>query len=393
MPRIAYVGPFIYPDSSAVGKHIDGLAEALTLAGATVSICAGDRALYLPMEAQPESRFSVSHVHELPCDHASKLAKGLRHLSFGDHTIRWLSEQTERIDLVLQFGGYSPYSRKLLKWCAENNCHLMINVVEWFGASQLPLGWGGPFHVSNEIALRHYFPKAGNIIVISRYLENYYSSRGCRTIRIPPIIDCGRVVPRLRKERADELLLLAYAGSPGKKDLLDPVLEALFRVNAQGIRASLVLVGVSPTEALLRTPLQGRGLSLPPEWLRAIGRVSIERAMEEVRNADFSILFRPKRRYSEAGFPTKVVESLSLGTPILCNLSSDLGEYLNHGREAMICSDFTVSAITARLEEAIVLGPVALEGMRVCARSCAEEHFDVRTYVPSLKQFLAAVCQ
>jgi glycosyltransferase involved in cell wall biosynthesis len=393
MPRIAFVGPFIYPDSSAVSKHIDGLAEALTLAGATVSICAGDRALDLPMEAQSTSRFLASHVCELPCRHDSKLAKGLRHLSFGDQTIRWLSEQAEPIDLVLQFGGYSPYSTKLLKWCAQNNCPLMINVVEWFGASQLPLGWGGPFHLSNEIALRHYFPKAGNIIVISRYLENYYRSRGCRTIRIPPIIDCGRVVPRLRNKRVNEPLLLVYAGSPGKKDLLDTVLETLFRVNADGVRASLVLVGVSPTEALLQTPLQGRGLSLSPTWLRAIGRVSIERAMEEVRNADFSILFRPKRRYSEAGFPTKVVESLSLGTPLLCNLSSDLGEYLNHGKEALICSDFTVPEITTRLEEAIALGPVDLDNMRIFARNCAEEHFDVRKYAPPLRRFLAAVCQ
>jgi glycosyltransferase involved in cell wall biosynthesis len=115
--------------------------------------------------------------------------------------------------------------------------------------------------------------------------------------------------------------------------------------------------------------------------------------MEEVRNADFSILFRPKRRYSEAGFPTKVVESLSVGTALLCNLSSDLGEYLNHGKEALIYSDVTVPAITTRLEEAIALGPVDLDDMRICARNCAEEHFDVRTYVAPLRRFLAAVCQ
>lgn len=393
MPHIAYVCPYIYPDHSAMSKRIEGLAKAFVLAGATVSVCAGDRARNQAEDTDQGATFGVSHVRELPARQTPKLSRAVRHLSYGNETVRWLSSQTRRVDAVVQYGGHTAYSRKLLKWCAANGSSLIIDVVEWYEASTLALGWGGPFHVMNELALRHYFPKAGNIVAISRYLENYYRERGCRTVRVPPIVECRRVTPRLQTRRAGLPLRVAYAGSPGKKDLLDPVIEALFHVNARDTRAVFVLAGVAPAEILLRTPFRRRALASLPEWLRATGRVTMERAMGEVRDADFSILFRPSRRYSEAGFPTKVVESLSLGTPLLCNVSGDLGEYLRDGKEALICSDTTVAEIVNRLEEAASLGRVALDGMRMSARTCAEKHFDVTTHAPRLREFLAGVCR
>lgn len=40
---------------------------------------------------------------------------------------------------------------------------------------------------------------------------------------------------------------------------------------------------------------------------------------------------REKTRKTMAGFPTKVVESMSLGTPVITTDASDLADYIKHG--------------------------------------------------------------
>lgn len=51
---------------------------------------------------------------------------------------------------------------------------------------------------------------------------------------------------------------------------------------------------------------------------------------------DFSILLREKNRGTMAGFPTKIVESLSLGVPVITTETSDLKNYIQDGINGFI---------------------------------------------------------
>jgi glycosyltransferase involved in cell wall biosynthesis len=55
--------------------------------------------------------------------------------------------------------------------------------------------------------------------------------------------------------------------------------------------------------------------------------------------SDFMLVFRPNLRFSNAGFPSKIPESLSLGTPIICNVFSDIKLYLTDGKDSFIIED------------------------------------------------------
>ena len=58
-------------------------------------------------------------------------------------------------------------------------------------------------------------------------------------------------------------------------------------------------------------------------WLRTPGMLAHGDVQRLVGSTDFSILVRQPCRTSQAGFPTKFVESFACGTPVIANLTSD----------------------------------------------------------------------
>ena len=123
--------------------------------------------------------------------------------------------------------------------------------------------------------------------------------------------------------------------------------------------------------------------------LQIYGRVSRKEVIEKMSIADFVVLPRnAELRYAKAGFPSKVVEALSNATPILCNLSSDLGEYLIDGENAILAKDHEPDSLAEAIYRAMQLTGDDKRRMSECARDTAEKFFDYRKYSESLYEFI-----
>jgi glycosyltransferase involved in cell wall biosynthesis len=107
-----------------------------------------------------------------------------------------------------------------------------------------------------------------------------------------------------------------------------------------------------------------------------------------IREATFSVLLREPRVFAQAGFPTKVPESLAVGTPVICNITSDLHEYVRDGIEGILCRDQTADAFAAAVERVLLLRTDQLRAMRAAARARAEISFDFRVYADTLSSLL-----
>jgi glycosyltransferase involved in cell wall biosynthesis len=315
------------------------------------------------------------------------LGRGLRQFVWGAKTIEWLDQLAPSPSAVVVCGGYAPYLRRLLPWSRRRGIPLVVDVVEWFQPSHLPGGAFGPFSINNELSLRWYYPRARNIVAISRYLEAHFLKRGCRTVRIPPTLDVAGTKPRTTPGRGP--IRLAYAGVPGRKDLLDNVIAGLLRVDPKGEQVRLTIAGTTPAAVLRMPALEQSGAKALPPCIEVLGRVSHEQALSLIRDADFLPLLRPLQRYAQAGFPTKVPESLAAGTPVICNLTSDLGEYIRDGAEGFVAADPSVEGFIGALERALSTTVEARSKMRKAARETAEQHFDYRQYVSSFREFIA----
>jgi len=326
-------------------------------------------------------------LRERPASTASSVIKIARLLfTYGAHTLQWLAAQPIRPAAVILYGGYSPYLLRLLPWCAQQRVPLIADIVEWYDNQHIPGGPWGPFRLNYGISMRYLYPKVQGVIAISTFLDNYYQRDGCTTIRIPPTVDTQQVSVRQREE-TNTRLQLVYAGTPGKKDLLAEIIQGILLVDPKMKHSHLNVIGPTPEQVCKLL-----GTTKLPDNIAAFGRVMHNQVIDMVRQADFSVLLRPpNKRYAQAGFPTKVVESLAVGTPVICNLTSDLGEYIHDGQEGVICADYTPEALNEALQRILAMPRMQWQIMRQAARSRAEVSFDYRNYISSIKSFMEEI--
>lgn len=385
---IAYVGPFPFPWGQAGSRRMCGVALSLAEAGHRVVVGSGD---LLPMVEvdlyQGEISGLVRYIglSESPPKSASFIKKAMQIFwSWGSKTVDWLDLQETKPSHVLVYGGGAPYMLRLLPWCKRHGIPLVADVVEWYDPRQMSGGIFGPFNISAKLALRFLYPRANGIIAISQLLADYYEAKGCQVVRVPPTVDIAQLevgagVPRASNGK----MILVYAGTPGKKDILRNIIEAVASVDPLGVHVKLLVIGPSLPQV---EEMMG-GVELPVS-IEVVGRVEQSLVADYIKSSDFSVLLREPLRFANAGFPTKFVESMSNGTPVIANLTSDLGLYLHDGVEGLVCKDCSTAALVAVLKRALLLSPSELSAMRLAARHQAERSFDFRVYAKHLSNFL-----
>jgi glycosyltransferase involved in cell wall biosynthesis len=387
LPRVAYVGPVAFPEGGAAARRILGISQSLREAGYEVLIGSGQ--LPKPGVSEPEDfeGFPVYSLGERTGEHLPTILKHLSYLTMGRNTRSWLGTLDPKPTAVILYAGYSAYFSRLLPWCERNDIPLIFDAVEWYDPASVPGGKYGPYRWSFELAMRYFCVRCKHIIGISSLLQNYYKERGCETVRVPPTLDV-QAVPSPSTTSREDVVTIGYAGTPGKKDGFDSMLEAILRADPEGKRLRFRVAGVTPEQVLKYPAIASRGLTSLPPSVEALGKVPHSEAVALIREADFSVLVRPLMRYAMAGFPTKVVESLAMGTPVICNLSSDLGMYLHDGQEAIVCADHSAESLTEAFKRALELSPAQRQAMRASARACAENSFDFRNFSAPLADFM-----
>ena len=387
--RVAYVGPVSIPDGGAACQRMLGNALSLRQAGWEVLFGSGQ----LPPKERPNpfehQGFTVHSLSERTHEGLPNIVKHMLYLNMGARTLAWLKSLDPKPDAVILYSGYSAYLSKLYPWCRRERIPLIFDAVEWYEPSSMPGGACGPYRWSFELAMRSYCLKAGRVIAISRWLDEWYSQRGVKTARVPPTHDVLANPWRQGVGEKSGRTVFAYAGSPGKKDLLDPFVEAVYREGLEKGQVELRLVGPTVKEILALPAFARRGLQELPSWVKATGRLTQPEALDVVRQADFSILLRPVMRYSTAGFPTKCTESLAVGTPLLANITSDLGDFLNNEVNSCVARGIEVEDVAAALRSVLAQSASERKAMRAAARLAAESLFDYRHYAESLSRLLS----
>ena len=385
---IVYVGPYNFPDGGAAARRILGNCKTLDSLGYNVIVTSGQMEKDGPERGVFEG-FCVESLNERSAEKLPKLLKHFSYLTMGKKTIQWLDLQKEKPKAIILYSGYTPYLLQLLPWCSANKVPLIFDAVEWYEPQAKWKTFVSPYYINIEFAMRYLSPKVKNVIAISGFLERYYNDKHCNTIKIPPTLDTSVIKPNGYNYEGGKLRL-AYAGSPGHKDLFDNVLDAVFDIDETGDVIELNIAGITEEELLRYPSVKKRDYTALPKSVRCYGRVPHDKATEIVGSADFSVLLRPQKKYAMAGFPTKFVESMAVGTPIITNLTSDLGDYLTHGIEGLVSSDFTAKSIEVQIRTAVTLSEVERLEMRKNARDRAEKSFDIYKYQIDFEKFLSA---
>ena len=93
-------------------------------------------------------------------------------------------------------------------------------------------------------------------------------------------------------------------------------------------------------------------------------------------------------RYAKAGFPTKIVEGLICGTPVITNISSDLNEYLIDRFNCILVERCDSISFSQAIRQALSLNKYTLNEMKKNAYDTAISHFDIDLYKNELEFLL-----
>ena len=276
----------------------------------------------------------------------------------------------------------------LKRYAKKKAIQLIHDSVEWYSPEEYSLGIFSPSYIVNNAYNTKWIDNRFKVIAISNYLQKLYLSRKNDTIRIPVIMDVHSM--SYKKQVNVDKLVLVYAGAVGRKDYLREIIEGLSLLETEELKkVELRIFGVNDNQMKCDVGVHDHTVRKLSSSLKCYGRVSRDEVLSNLKEADFTVLLRsPRQRYAKAGFPTKVVESLASATPVILNLTSDLGDYLNDMENSIVVADCTAESLCKALRKAIRLKPEERQNMQFNARKTAERYFDYRNYIDDIKLIL-----
>jgi glycosyltransferase involved in cell wall biosynthesis len=157
-----------------------------------------------------------------------------------------------------------------------------------------------------------------------------------------------------------------------------------------GRGAAVHLTVAGPSRDVVLQMLGRSGRTCPP-WLTLVGFLPHAQARALVATSDFSVLLRRPSRVAEAGFSTKFVESIACGTPVIGNLTGDLGHYLHQGATGFICDPGEPASVVEAIERAMALALADRQAMRAKVLEMGRIAFNPARHVEALRSLMAVV--
>lgn len=281
----------------------------------------------------------------------------------------------------------------LFKWCMkyahDNKIQLLHDSVEWYSPEEYKLGKYDPSYIEKNRLNSKIINPTCKIIAISQFLKDYFSKKGINAIRMPVIMDVKNMSYRIEKKES-EVTRFVYAGAPALKDNLREILLGYSNLESGLLkRSEFHIIGINKKTLIDKCLVPEECIAKIENSLVIHGRLPHDETTEWVKECDYSILLRRSDlRYAQAGFPTKVVESMALGTPVVCNISSDLGLYLKDEENTITINYFSIEAVTEAMTRAINENQDDRIKMRKSARVTAEANFDYRNYIEMIHTFI-----
>ena len=168
------------------------------------------------------------------------------------------------------------------------------------------------------------------------------------------------------------------------KDRLDYIIDLFVELEKKQVDFRFIIIGINQEDYLKCVPRHKEILKVSHN-IEFRGHENHTETMRQVALADFTINYRDKSRMTEAGMSTKIVESISVGTPVIINNTSDTFKYLEEGITGFeIKNNF--NADTKKISTLCQLSKKQREKLKC---QCYESRiFAIETYVKRLENFL-----
>lgn len=368
-----------FPDGSATAVRVTSFIQMLKRLGHEVDLVTmNDR-----YSDVPEKSLDGVTRYNYRLYHSRHPFKVINYFLYGFFLKKLL--ERKNYDVVIDMG--LPYFSFLYvkRQVSLGNLNLVFDAIDWYSAFHYRFGFFSFNYLFRELKLKYGIGKNIRAICISRYFEGYFIRKNVLTTYIPFVFDMSRICYE-KKIPKENFFKFIYAGVPGKKDLIYPFFNGLALLTVAELGTlHFDLYGVDDRY------LREYAVSFPEQYLKiqqvischgVVSRSTIKAAFYD---ADFSVLFRDfNARHAKAGFPTKMSESLSFGTPVFCNLTSDMGTFLQDRYNAIILPDYCNKTVVFNIRRVLQLSCDARSEMYRNAYETARQSLSSDLYMDNL---------
>lgn len=289
-------------------------------------------------------------------------------------------------DTIIAYNPPAYFNHRMLTLSRKSGIHYAADITEWYDPREFPGGKWMPFSWLNDYNMSVIHKKVRNKIVISSFLDRYYGDSN--NVIIPPLIDPadGKWNGTVTSEMAPYMgLTLIFAGVSGIKDALGNIIRGVCLAKDSGVDLRLVILGGDMSE--ISRVIGGELSEKYRETILPLGMIPQELVPSYYKSADFSFVVREPSRKNMAGFPTKFVESMASGTPVIANATSDLGNYLVDGQNGFVIEDWGQESVAGLLIRTKDLSEEKIKSMKAEAVKCAVENFSYEKYIEEVGFF------
>lgn len=381
---IIYAGGFILPDRNAAAHRVISNAKIFRELGYKVILIGVSKELNID-ESEVKYFQGFSYYEK---KYPTKYSEWIKYLTSIEDIIRVTSiVGKNKINSLILYNYPSIALYRILNVFKKNGVKVISDCTEWYGAVK-----GSLYHrvlkkLDNKIRIKYLNKKTDGIICISKYLFNYYKDISNKTI-IPPLVDLNENKWPRNLNNLPQKKAFTYIGSPGSTNEKESFFELLTIFNELSSKYEFTfnIVGISKEEIYRNIPKS----SLTKEnyeYINFWGIQDNKKCIELISESHFFIFLRYNSIVTSAGFPTKFVESISAGTPVLTNNSSNLSDFIIESKNGFMLNTNSMDSILNTVEKCLNLSTDKIIEMKnFCKNS---ETFHYTNYISSMQKILS----
>lgn len=389
---VIYIGSIMLPDKSAGAQRALSLSKSLRNLGYNVILVGMEKGNHIDRPILSTKRLCQG-FDSFSVPQPKTIKQWIHHTVSAKEFIDVISAYgVDRIKCVILMEYEAIPLIKMVNFCRKYGIPLVADAEEWYENSHMHF----PMNLAKDFDtwLRMYcvYPlMVKNMICISRFFENHYNRHIPNRAFIPGTIDEAEEKWKSLSYTPNRILTLGYAGNPGirfEKERLDLLIRAVVELNCEGKPCRLLLAGIDE-QFIEKSGALKDDIARSDGAIELKGHLSHHQCLHMISSCDFSVIIRESKRVTNAGFPTKLSESLGCGTPVLTTRTSNIAEYINDPQWGIVCNDCDIASIKSMIEHAMLYTSEELVKMHINIRT--QNPLRYSCFDSSLENFLSTL--
>ncbi|MBQ6786604.1 MAG: glycosyltransferase [Lachnospiraceae bacterium] len=290
-------------------------------------------------------------------------------------------------DIILGYTLNYFYIKKLYRYSQKYNMKMAMCITEWHQAFEYNHGILNPVYWLDKMGFERGIPMCGNVIPISRHLDEHFKKKGCSTLCMPILAAPPDGIPE--KDNGD-IVHFIYSGNAIHKDAIDMIVNTFASLSDEELsKMKLHFTGMKSSTVDYLKKKCGKDFDRIRPILEIHAWMEYDELVALYKKIDFLILLRRNNKVTISNFPSKVPEMMGYGIiPIVSQVGDYTQEYLTDDVDCIMVKECTIEAAKDEIVKGLNINKNRKQQMRENAYKTVNNKFAYSIWSDKIDDFL-----